>query len=166
MSDTAAQRISVTRQVAAPASRIFAVLSHPKGHVAIDGSGMLMAAPNAQPLRAVGDTFLMDMDREPLGDIPMGKYQVQNKVTRFKQDEELAWLVGAEGRTPIGHVYGYQLEPITDTDTLVSSYCDWSGVSEKWLARMAWPVVPVEALERSMDNLQQLVENQKAPSVS
>ena len=87
MSDTTAQRISITRQVAAPASRIFAVLSHPNGHIAIDGSGMLMAAPDARPLRAVGDTFLMNMDREPLGDLPMGKYQVQNKVTRFKQLE-------------------------------------------------------------------------------
>lgn len=164
MSDTAAQRISVTRQVAAPASRIFAVISHPNGHVAIDGSGMLMAAPEAQPLRKVGDVFLMNMDREPLGDLPLGKYQVQNKVTAYEQDVELAWLVGSEGRTPIGHVYGYRLDPITDTDTSVTSYCDWSGVSEKWLTRMAWPVVPIEALERSIDNLQQLVENQKAPT--
>jgi hypothetical protein len=164
VSDTAERRVWVSRRIAAPASRIFAVISHPNGHVAIDGSGMLIAAPDARPLRAVGDVFLMNMDREPLGDIPMGKYQVRNEVTTFEADTELAWQVGAEGRTPIGHVYGYRLEPIGTAETDVTSYCDWSGVPERWLARLSWPVVPPSMLERSLDNLQQLVEHQKAPA--
>jgi hypothetical protein len=166
VSDTAEHRISATRRIAAPASRIFAVISHPNGHVAIDGSGMLMAAPDAQPLRAVGDSFLMNMDREPLGDLPLGKYQTVNKVTKYEQDTELAWQVGSADHKPIGHVYGYRLDPLGDLETEVTSYCDWSEVPERWLARLSWPVVPVTALESSLDNLQQLVEHQKAPSIN
>ncbi len=35
----------------------------------IDGSGMLDAEPDAQPITEVGQTFDMHMDRTPLGDI-------------------------------------------------------------------------------------------------
>ena len=50
---------------------------------------MLEAAPGVRRFTAVGDTFEMDMDREPLGDVPMGKYQVLNTVTRIVPDELL-----------------------------------------------------------------------------
>ena len=77
-------RVSATRRIAAPASRLFQIVATPSGQVAIDGSGMLDAAPDDQALTAVGETFDMDMDREPLGDIPnLTKYQVRNTVTRI-----------------------------------------------------------------------------------
>jgi hypothetical protein len=150
-------RISVTRRVAAPAGSIFDLIADPRGHVAIDGSGMLVAAPDARPVTAVGDRFLMDMDREPLGDMPLGKYQVENLVTKLVPGRQLEWSVGATGRTPLGHVYGYLLAPVGADDTEVTSYCDWSGLSEKWLARTTWPVVPASALERSLENLARIV---------
>jgi hypothetical protein len=56
-------RVSVSERVAAPVSRVFAIVSDPARHVDIDGSGMLQAAPDAMPLTAVGQTFEMDMDR-------------------------------------------------------------------------------------------------------
>lgn len=150
------ERVSVTRRVAAPASRIFALISSPQGHVDVDGSGMLVAAPDAAPLRAVGDTFVMHMDRAPLGDLPLGEYTVQNTVTTFERDAELAWTVGGVGRTPIGHVYGYRLDPVDAETTDVTSYCDWSAVSAAWRERVTWPVVPVEMLEASLDRLARL----------
>ena len=68
------EHIAVTRRIAAPADRIYRIVSSPAGHVAIDGSGMLVAASDDRPLRVVGDTFTMHMDREPLGEIPeMGR---------------------------------------------------------------------------------------------
>lgn len=150
-------RISVTRRVAAAAGVIFDLIIDPRGHVAIDGSGMLVAAPDAQPVGAVGDSFLMDMDRGPLGDLPLGKYQVENRITTFVPGRELEWSVTAPGRTPLGHVYGYLLEPVGEQETDVTSYCDWSGLSEKWLARTTWPVVPASALEQSLQNLDRLM---------
>ena len=51
---------------------IFRVLTDPQGHVAIDSSGMLMDA-TGEPVTAVGDTFVVHMDREALNDVPMGR---------------------------------------------------------------------------------------------
>lgn len=65
------ERVTIRRRIAAPPEAIFAVVADPAGHVAIDGSGMLVAAPDAAAVTAVGDTFIMNMDREPLGDIPL-----------------------------------------------------------------------------------------------
>lgn len=148
------ERVELSRRILAPAAGIFAVITDPNGHVAIDGSGMLMAAPGAQILTGVGDTFLIDMDREPLGDLPMGKYQVENLVTTFEQDRELAWAAGGVGK-PFGHIYGFRLDPVSDTETDVLHYCDWSGVPEKFKAQGQgrWPIVPVEMLTKSLDNL-------------
>ena len=155
-------RLSVSRRIPAPAQRIFEIVADPRGHVEIDGSGMLMAAPDAVPLRSVGDTFEMDVDREPLGDVPMGKYKVTNTVTLLVENVEVAWTVGTPGRSPIGHVYGYRLEPISETETEVTNYCDWSAVSEKWQERISWPVVPAEMLERSLLNLERTAARSKA----
>jgi hypothetical protein len=154
------QRVSLTTVVQAPASAVFAIVSDPAGHVLIDGSGMLVAAPDAKKLTAVGDTFDMDMDREPLGDVPeMGKYQVRNTVTAIEPDALIEWNVGTTGRTPIGHVYGYQLVDAGDGATEVTSYCDWSGLSEKMAARIPhWPIVPASMLEKSLENLKREAE--------
>jgi uncharacterized protein YndB with AHSA1/START domain len=151
------QRISTTRRIAAPADRIFALLTDPRGHVDIDGSGMLVAAPDARPVSAVGDRFGMNMYRESFQDQPLGDYAVENVVTRFEPGSALEWAVAAPGRTPLGHVYGYRLDADGDS-TQVTSYCDWSAVPDKWQARMSYPVVPVEDLGRSLDNLQRLLE--------
>jgi hypothetical protein len=158
MSDTDVERLEITRRVAAPAAKIFAVVSSPQGHVDIDGSGMLVAAPEAKPVQAVGDTFDMNMDREPLGDVPeMGKYTVRNFVTIFEPDREVAWTVGSEGRSPIGHVYGYRLEPVSADVTDVTTYIDWSNVKPRLKERISWPVVPAHMLESSLLKLDQLV---------
>jgi len=151
------ERVSVTRRIAAPARTIFEVITDPNGHVRIDGSGMLVAADGSSRLERVGDAFEMDMDREPLGDIPLGRYRVRNVVTRIVPDEQLEWSVGGVGRNPYGHVYGYLLSVVDDGTTDVMSYCDWSGVPAERKARSSWPVVPPSMLERSLANLDRLV---------
>ena len=148
-------RVSVSRQVAASAAEVFRVITDPQQHVEIDGSGMLVATTDA-PLRAVGDTFDMDMDREPLGDLPMGKYKVRNTVTAFVQDSALEWNVGGIDRPPFGHVYGYELHEVGLATTDVTLYCDWTGVRASSI-RDRFPIVPVHMLEKSLDNLQRIV---------
>ncbi len=162
MAEAHVDRMSVTRRIDASAAHIFELLTSPQGHVDIDGSGMLVAAADAERLRAVGDTFDMHMDREPLGDLPLGRYTVRNTVTILEPDTELAWTVGAVDRSPIGHVYGYRLEPIDETATEVTSYCDWSAVPERWRERMPWPVVPREMLAASLDNLARLATDPRS----
>ena len=149
------EHIAVTRRIAAQADRIYRIVSSPAGHVAIDGSGMLVAAPEDRPLRAVGDTFTMHMDREPLGDIPeMGRYEVLNTVTRIEPGRRFEWTIGAVGRPPVGHVYGWELAPVSATETEVTNYCDWSGISPTARTARSWPIVPLAMLERSVHNLE------------
>jgi len=157
------ERVELTRRIPASASRIFTVIADPHGHVAVDGSGMLVAAPDARIITAVGDTFLIDMDREPLGDVPMGKYQVENLVTAFQQDRELAWAPGRAGSKPFGHIYGVQLTPVSDSETEVLHYCDWSGIQEKFKARGQgiWPVVPVDMLVKTLENLDRVATSSR-----
>ena len=104
------ERMEVQRAIAASPEEIFAVLTDPQGHVAIDSSGMLMSADPGR-VSQVGDTFTVHMDREALNDFPeLGLYDVTNEITAFEPDREIAWTV--KGRFNLGHVYGYRLEPV------------------------------------------------------
>ena len=148
-------RVSVSREIPASAEVIFSMITLPAGHVAMDGSGSLVSAPSNHQLLAVGDTFLMDMDRESLGDIPdLGKYQVENEVHAFEADRLLEWTVGMVDRPKIGHFYGIRLVPIDTSLTLVENYVDWSGVPEKWRTRVSWPVVPASMMAASLARLE------------
>jgi uncharacterized protein YndB with AHSA1/START domain len=151
------ERLSASRTIAAPAADIFRIVTDPRGHVAIDGSGMLMSAPDAKRLAKVGDSFVINMDREALGDFPMGKYTVTNIVTKYQPDALLEWTVSGTIQPPIGHVYGYQLEPADDGSTLVTSYYDWSGISDQWRESGIFPVIPATALRVTLGILERVV---------
>jgi hypothetical protein len=152
-----ADRVSAGRRIAAPAHAIFLLVSDPARHVDIDGSGMLQAAPDVRHLTEVGQTFDMDMDRRPLGDIPnMAEYKVRRTVTQLIPDRLIEWTVRAVGKPPAGHVYGWQIQPLTDGECLVSNYCDWTNISDDLQARFRWPVVPADRLQRSVENLDRL----------
>jgi hypothetical protein len=155
-------RVSASRHIAAPAHAIFLIVTHPARHVDIDGSGMLEAPTDARPLTAVGQTFDMDMNRRPLGDIPnMAKYKVRCTVTQLIPDQLIEWTIRAMGKPPAGHVYGWQIEPLTDRECLVTNYCDWTNISDDLRARFRWPVVPVDSLQRSIENLDRLATRPK-----
>jgi hypothetical protein len=159
------ERISVSRRINASAASIFGLVTRPEGHVQIDGSGMLVTTPSAAPVTAVGDTFVMNMDRRPLGDIPdMAEYDVTVVITGFEQDALLEWSVLTPRGRPYGHVYGYRLEPADSGHTLVTSYCDWSGLPEKRKDPSRWPVVPASALEKSLEKLDTLVAGSGQPA--
>ena len=59
------------------------MLCDPQGHVAIDASGMLQDA-DGDAVTAVGDTFVVHMDREALNDFPMGTYDVTVRDHRLR----------------------------------------------------------------------------------
>lgn len=148
-------RIEVQRTIAADPSAIFAVLADPQGHVDIDASGMLMDA-TGDPARAVGDTFVVHMDREALNDFPLGKYDVTVEITAYDQDREIAWTILGQIQPPIGHVYGYRLEP-TEGGTLVTSYYDWSQIDPVWRERDIFPIIPETSLRNTLGILARTV---------
>ncbi|MFY9782845.1 MAG: hypothetical protein WAK12_04855 [Acidimicrobiales bacterium] len=146
------ERIEVQRSIAADPKAIFALLTSPQGHVAIDSSGMLMAA-TGEPVKSVGDSFVVHMDREALNDYPLGLYDVTVRIVTLVPDREIAWTV--EGQLNLGHVYGYKLEP-TDQGTLVTSYYDWSSVDQSWKDSV-FPVIPEGALRATLGILARTV---------
>jgi Polyketide cyclase / dehydrase and lipid transport len=147
------ERIEVQRTIAADPAAIFGLLTDPRGHVAIDSSGMLMGA-TGDPVSTVGDTFVVHMDREALNDYPFGLYDVTVKIVNFEAGREIAWTV--EGQLSLGHVYGYKLEPIGE-GTLVTSYYDWSAVEQSWKDGKIFPVIPEGALRATLGILARTV---------
>jgi Polyketide cyclase / dehydrase and lipid transport len=145
------QHIETHRTIAAPAADIFALLCDPQAHVAIDSSGMLQDA-DGDPVRAVGDSFVVHMDRESLNDFPqLGKYDVTVTITEFERDRLISWTVLGQIQPPIGHVYGYRLQPADDAAaTVVTSFYDWSNIDPKWREAGIFPVLSEGALRATL----------------
>ncbi|HEX4222300.1 MAG TPA: SRPBCC family protein [Pseudonocardiaceae bacterium] len=155
MDATDAERIETTRTIPAEPAAIFAVLTDPQGHVAIDASGMLMDAEGDR-VTALGDEFVVHMDREALGDVPLGHYDVTVTIARFEADRAIAWTIAGTARPSIGHVYGYELEP-TEGGTKVTSYYDWSDISDEWRQRGIFPVISETSLRATLGILERAV---------
>lgn len=151
-------RIETQRTIAASAPDIFAVLCDPQGHVAIDASGMLQGA-EGDPVRGVGDRFVVHMDRESLNDFPqLGRYDVTVDITAFEPDRLIAWTVLGQLQPPIGHVYGYALTPAEDASgTIVTSFYDWSNIHPKWRAAGIFPILSEGALRATLGILDRTV---------
>ncbi|MDQ1456530.1 MAG: hypothetical protein QOH28_2150 [Actinomycetota bacterium] len=149
------ERLEVQRTIEAEPAAIFRVLCDPQGHVAIDSSGMLMDA-TGEPVTAVGDSFVVHMDREALNDFPMGRYDVTVTITTLVPDREIAWTIVGQIRPPIGHVYGYTLAPV-DGGTLVTSYYDWSSIDPVWKEAGIFPVISEGALRATLGILARTV---------
>jgi Polyketide cyclase / dehydrase and lipid transport len=155
------ERFEVQRTIPADAATIFRMVSSPEGHVAIDATGMLQSA-DGEPAKAEGDTFVIHMDRESLGDFPeMGKYDVTVTITGYEQDRYITWEVSGQNFPSIGHYYGYRLEP-TEGGTIVTSIYDWSGVSEQWKAGGMWPIIPELSIKATLGILERTLRQQAA----
>jgi hypothetical protein len=151
-------RIEVQRTIAAPPSEIFAVLADPQGHVAIDSSGMLQDA-DGEPVKAVGESFVVHMDRESLNDFPeLGRYDVTVEIRNFESDRLISWTVLGQLRPQIGHVYGYRLEPTDDgTGTVVTSFYDWTDIHPQWREADIFPIISENYLRATLGILDRTV---------
>jgi polyketide cyclase/dehydrase/lipid transport protein len=150
------ERIEVQRTIEAEPAVIFKILCDPQGHVAIDSSGMLQSA-DGHPVSAVGDSFVVHMDREALNDYPeLGRYDVTVRIATFEPDREIAWTILGRIRPQIGHVYGYRLEP-TEGGTMVTSYYDWSGIDPVWREAGIFPVISEGAIRATLGILARTV---------
>jgi hypothetical protein len=105
-----------------------------------------------EPAEKVGDTFVIHMDRESLNDIPLGKYDVTVRIIVFERDREIAWDLGPD--VPVPHFYGYRLSSGENGVTNVTSYYDWSKVSDH---KDRFPIVPESALRATLGILERTV---------
>jgi uncharacterized protein YndB with AHSA1/START domain len=152
---TDTERFDVERTIAASPAEIFAVLSDPSGHAAIDSTGMLQWAEGDR-VTAVGDRFVVHMDRESFPDYPLGKYDVTVVITKFEPDALIEWTIEGVIQPPLRHLYGYTLKP-ADGGTLVTSYYDWSQIDEAYRGGV-FPVIPEMAIRATLGILARTVE--------
>lgn len=150
------ERFEVQREIAAAPATVFALLCDPSGHVAIDSSGMLQSA-EGDPIRHIGDRFVVHMDREALNDLPMGKYDVAVIITKFEQDALIEWTISGTIQPPIKHLYGYRLQP-SSIGTLLTSYYDWSQIEGRYRDKIGFPIIPEATLRATLGILARTVE--------
>jgi hypothetical protein len=157
MADMTDERLEVQRTIEAPAEAIFRLLCDPQGHVAIDSSGMLLDA-TGDPVRGVGDSFVVHMDREALNDFPeLGRYDVTVTIRELDPDRLISWTVLGRVRPQLGHVYGYRLEPHECGGTTVTSFYDWSDIAPEWRDAGIFPVLSENALRGTLGILDRTV---------
>lgn len=146
-----ADQVTAERLVAAPAERIFALLSDAARHPEIDGSGTVQGtARESQPLR-MGSVFGMSMR--------MGlPYTTRNEVVEFEPNRRIAWrttgLFGLVG----GRVWRYELID-QGTSTIVRETWDISRDRQRVaLRRSGFPRKTKQNIQRTLERLAEAVE--------
>lgn len=105
--------VSASREIDAPAGEIFDLLADPGQHHIFDGSDTVVSGDSKNPDRlSLGAKFGMSMK---LG-IP---YRITSEVVEFEEDRVIAWRHFGH------HVWRYELEPISESKTLVTESFNW-----------------------------------------
>ncbi|MFD1366579.1 SRPBCC family protein [Actinoplanes sichuanensis] len=114
--------VSATRDVDAPADRIFELIADPSRQPSWDGNGNLTSAEVGQRVRAVGDVFIMTIST---GD------RRENHVVEFEEGRLIAWKPSEVGRDTPGHLWRWELKPIGPALTRVTHTYDWTGLTDE-----------------------------------
>jgi uncharacterized protein YndB with AHSA1/START domain len=146
------KRFSVSRSIAAPIERVFALLADPDRHPDLDASGTVRASLTHTVLTEVGDVFSMAMRADDFGE-----YQTDNVVTTYERDKAIGWTPGPRGGEPTGHSFRYDLESQGDDETLVTQTYDWSGVTDPQVLALL-PRLSREHLATTLDRLAAILE--------
>ncbi|MDO9456351.1 SRPBCC family protein [Nocardioides sp.] len=108
-----AKNRSATTTIDAPAATVFAILSDPRQHARIDGSGSVKGSTVGPDRLELGSEFGMSMKRG-------AGYKMTNKVVEHEADRLIAWRhVGA-------HRWRYELAPTNGGGTQVTETWDLS----------------------------------------
>ena len=125
--------VSVSRRIDVIPAVVVRVLTDPREHVALDGSGMLRGpVTDDAVLAAIGDIFVMKMHYPELGD-----YEMINHVVEYEPDRPISWEPEAGHGHPNagsanvrwGHRWIYELQP-AGPHAIVNETYDCSRVAE------------------------------------
>jgi uncharacterized protein YndB with AHSA1/START domain len=122
MSDNQDKVVSASRLIAAPAGRIFELIADPSRQPEWDGNDNLGHAADGQRVHAVGDVFVMVLARGIVR---------ENHVVDFDEGRRIAWRPAPPGERPPGHLWGWTLEPVDETQTLVTHTYDWTELTDE-----------------------------------
>ena len=148
--------------IAAPAEAVFAVLTDPASHPAIDGTGWVSKALDTAPLTHSGQIFRMAMYH---ANHPDGTYEVANRVATFEPPRAISWepgqdVAGDEEPQVGGWIWRYDLAPRDQSGTEVTLTYDWSAVPPSVREYITFPPFPVDHLTNSLRHLAELATRQ------
>jgi|BarGraIncu00222A_1022003.scaffolds.fasta_scaffold16711_3 uncharacterized protein YndB with AHSA1/START domain len=135
--------------IASPPAEIFAVLTDPRQHPVIDGSGSVKQAIRGPDRLELGSTFGMRMHL-------LAPYAIRNTVVEHEPDRRIAW------RHWGGHRWRYQLEPV-EGGTRVTETFDWSTARLPLLLdHSPFPARNATGIAATLQRLKRLVETGSA----
>ena len=151
--------VAVSRRIAAPAADIFAILTDPTKHLALDGSGMLRGAVTNEPVTKVGDVFVMKMYYVEHGD-----YEMNNHIVEYEQDRRVGWEPVAGRGHPDeflpdarwGQRWIFELRPDGPNATIVTERYDCSEVPTEDRIAMANGRIWIDAMTSTLQRLDEL----------
>lgn len=138
--------VTCHREIAASAERIFELIADPARQPDWDGNDNLAQAAPGQRVRATGAVFAMTLTKGSVR---------ENHVVEFEEGRRIAWKPADPGKTPPGHLWRWELEPVDATHTTVTHTYDWSGLTdENRLARAR--ATTEDKLRASLERLAEL----------
>jgi uncharacterized protein YndB with AHSA1/START domain len=144
----ASRVVSATRDIAAGAQRIFELIADPARQPSWDGNDNLASADSGQRVRRVGDVFTMTLT---LGTVR------HNHVVEFDEGRRIAWRPSEPGKPPPGHLWRWELAPVSATRTIVTHTYDWTALNDP--ARLARAqATTAQRLRASIDRLAAIAE--------
>ena len=149
--------VAVTRRIEADAATIFKVLTDPRRHTDMDGSGMLRGALTDSPMTGVGDFFVLKMYYSRHGD-----YQMANHVVEYELNQRFVWEPRRHDidEPALGHRWGFELIPDGDNATLVTEIYDCSRAPDEDRAHMEDGKIWIEAMTNTLERLDKLCTDQ------
>ena len=147
--DTDVPRVaSASREIAASADRIFEFIADPAQQPLWDGNDNLAEAQPGQRVRGREDVFTMTLT---------GGNIRENHIVEFEEGRRIARLPSEPGRRPPGHLWRWELEPLTETRTRVTHTYDWSQLTDENRLPRARRTTP-DRLRASLDRLAEIAE--------
>ena len=140
--------VSASRDIAAGAERIFALIADPAAQPGWDGNDNLAVARAGQRVRRAGDVFTMTLTR---GEVR------ENHVVEFEEGRRIAWTPAEPGREPPGHLWRWELEPAGASRTRVTHTYDWTRLTDEGRLPRA-RATTADRLRASLDRLAALAE--------
>jgi uncharacterized protein YndB with AHSA1/START domain len=136
------------REIRASADRIFEFIADPALQPRWDGNDNLKEAAPGQRVRAIGDVFTMRLKRGGIR---------ENQVVDFVEGRRIAWRPSVPGKSPPGHFWVWELEPLGPSLTLVVHTYDWTELTDRSRIPRA-RATTAEKLRASLDRLAAIAE--------
>lgn len=144
VTDEPSRVVRASREIEAPAERIFELIADPARQPGWDGNDNLAEAKPGQRVHAVGEVFTTTLTNG---------WVRENRIVEFEEARRVAWRPSEPGKEPPGHLWRWELNPLSATRTEVTHTYDWSELDPDDTMRNT------RARSMTADNLTASLEN-------